>query len=54
MFKGIVFCLCFLVVQLFTLSYIDHRLGHSESATRQAVTAQNNQRQRESGTEEQA
>ncbi|WP_170835865.1 hypothetical protein [Salinicola sp. MIT1003] len=54
MFKGIVFCLCFLVVQLFTLSYIDHRVGQGESATRQAATAQNGSRQRESGTEEQA
>lgn len=54
MFKGIVFCICFLVVQLLTLSYIDHRVGQGESATRQAATAQNGSRQRESGTEEQA
>lgn len=54
MFKGIAFCVCFLVVQLFALSYIDHRVGQGESATRQAVTAQNNQRQRESEEEEQA
>lgn len=54
MIKGILFCVCFLVAQLFMLSYIDHRLGHSDSATRQAATAQNNQRQREADEEEQA
>ncbi|WP_157958637.1 hypothetical protein [Salinicola sp. CPA57] len=54
MIKGIIFCTCFLVAQLFLLSYIDHRLGHGESVTRQAATAQNHQRQRESEEEEQA
>lgn len=54
MIKGIIVCVCFLVAQLFALSYIDHRLGHSESATRQLASAQNNQRQREAEEEEQA
>lgn len=54
MIKGILFCVCFLVAQLFALSYIDHRLGHSESASRQVTSMQNNTRQRESDEEEQA
>lgn len=54
MIKGILFCVCFLFAQLFVLSYIDHRLGHSESATRQATTVQNNQRQRDADEEAQA
>ncbi|WP_157958245.1 MULTISPECIES: hypothetical protein [Salinicola] len=52
MIKGIIFCVCFLFAQLFVLSYIDHRHGSGESVTRQAVAAQNNQRQRDE--EEQA
>ncbi|WP_298841098.1 hypothetical protein [uncultured Salinicola sp.] len=54
MIKGIIFCVCFLFAQLFVLSYIDHRHGSGESATRQVTTAQNSQRQRESDDEEQA
>ncbi len=38
MIKGVIFCVCFLVVQLMVLSHIDNRLSPSSKDARQVVT----------------
>lgn len=38
MIKGVIFCVCFLVVQLMVLSHIDNRLNSSPKEARQVVT----------------